>query len=117
MEQVEKMSTSQLIAEQHGDPEVSPIFSRCVSESEVSQSPTCYFMKNGMPIKMWRPPDVPTEEEWAVQTLAQVDDFSENTTVSLSNRDCEAPVPVKILIGMELDVSVDNDTEPSWVKG
>ena len=61
------MSTSQLIAEQHGDPEVSPIFSRCVSESEVSQSPTYYFMKNGMPIKMWRPPDVPTEEEWAVQ--------------------------------------------------
>ena len=52
-----------------------------------------------------------------IRTLAQVDDFSENTKVSLSNRDCEAPVPVKILIGMELDVSVDNDTEPSWVKG
>ena len=26
-------------------------------------------------------------------------------------------MPVKILIGMELDVSVDNDTEPSWMKG
>ena len=52
-----------------------------------------------------------------IRTLAQVDNFSENTKVSLSNRDCEAPVPVKILIGMELDVSVDNDTEPSWVKG
>ena len=32
-------------------------------------------------------------------------------------RDCEAPVPVKILIGMELDVSVDNDIEPWWIKG
>ena len=52
-----------------------------------------------------------------IKTLAQVDDFSENTEVSLSNRDCEAPVPVKILIGMELDVSVDNDTEPSLMKG
>ena len=52
-----------------------------------------------------------------IKTLAQVDDFSENTKVSLSNRDCEAPVPVKILIGMELDVSVDNDTEPSLMKG
>ena len=52
-----------------------------------------------------------------IRTLAQVDDFSENTNVSLSNRDCEAPVPVKILIGMELDVSVDNDTEPWWTKG
>ena len=52
-----------------------------------------------------------------IRTLAQVDNFSENTKVLLSNRDCEAPVPVKILIGMELDESVDNDTEPSWVKG
>ena len=67
MEQVEKMSTSQLITEQHGDPEVSPIFSRSVSESEVSQNPTCYFTKNGVPMKMWRPPAVPTEEVWAVQ--------------------------------------------------
>ena len=67
MEQVEKMSTSELITEQRGDPEVSPIFSRRVSESEVSQNPTCYFTKNGVPMKMWRPPDIPTEEEWAVQ--------------------------------------------------
>ena len=67
MEQVEKMSTSQLIAEQHEDPEVSPIFSRSVSESEVSQNPTCYFTKNGVLMKTWRPPHVPTEEEWAVQ--------------------------------------------------
>ena len=52
-----------------------------------------------------------------LRTLAQVNDFSENTKVSLSNRDCEAPVPIKILIGMELDVSVDNDTEPWWMKG
>ena len=67
MEQVEKMSTSQPIAEQHEDPEVSPIFSRSVRESEVSQNPTCYFTKNEVLMKMWRPPDVPTEEELAVQ--------------------------------------------------
>ena len=52
-----------------------------------------------------------------IRTLAQVDDFSENTKVSLSNGDCEAPLPVKILIGMKLDGSVDNGTEPSWIKG
>ena len=67
MEQVEKMSTSQLIAEQDEDSEVSPIFSRSVGESEVSQNPTCYFTKNGVLMKTWRPPHVPTEEEWAVQ--------------------------------------------------
>ena len=52
-----------------------------------------------------------------IRTLAQVDDLSENTKVSLSNRDWEAPVPVKILIGMEMDVSVDNNIEPWWMKG
>ena len=67
MEQVEKMSTSQLIAEQNDDPEVSPIFSRSVSESEVSQNPTCYFTKNGVLMKTCRPHHVPTKEEWAVQ--------------------------------------------------
>ena len=67
MEQVGKMSTSQLITEEDGDPEVSPIFLRSVSESEVSQNPTCYFTKNGVPMKMWRPLAVPTEEVWAVQ--------------------------------------------------
>ena len=67
MEQVEKMSTPQLITEEHGDPEVSPIFSRSVSESEVSQNPTCYLTKNGVPMKMWRPPDVPTENGGVVQ--------------------------------------------------
>ena len=51
MEQVEKMSTSQLIAEQDEDSEVSPIFSRSVGESEVSQNPTCYFTKNGVLMK------------------------------------------------------------------
>ena len=76
MEQVEKMSTSQLITEEDGDPEVSPIFSRSVSES-VSQNPICYFTKNGVPMKMWRLPDITTEEEWAVQYTAFLDQQAE----------------------------------------
>ena len=47
MEQVEKMSTSQLIAEQHEHP-VSPIFPKSASESEVLWNLTCYFRKNGV---------------------------------------------------------------------
>ena len=66
MEQVEKMSTSQLIAEQQEDPEVSPIFLRSVSESKVSQNPTCYFTKNGVLLRTWRPPDVTAEERWTI---------------------------------------------------
>ena len=57
---------SQLIAEQHEDSEVPLIFSRSVSETQVSHNPSCYFTKNGVLMRMWRPPDVPTEEEWAL---------------------------------------------------
>ena len=67
MEQVEKTSTSQLIAEQQEDPEVSFIFSWSVNESEVSQSPTFSFTKNGVLMKKWRPPDVRAEDEWTVK--------------------------------------------------
>ena len=48
MEQVEKVSTTQLITEQHGDPEVSAIVSRSVSESEVSQNPTRCSHRRGV---------------------------------------------------------------------
>lgn len=66
-DQSEKMSTSQLIAGQREDPEISPLFSRSVSENEVSQNPTCYFTKNGVLMRKWRPLDVPAEDEWAVK--------------------------------------------------
>ena len=37
------------------------------------------------------------------RTLTPVDNFSDNTKVSLNIKDCEAPESLKILIGMELD--------------
>ena len=66
-EKADKMSTSQLIAEQHKDPELSSLFSRIVDENEVSQNPVCLFTKNGVLMRKWRPPDVSVEDEWAVK--------------------------------------------------
>ena len=37
------------------------------------------------------------------RTLTPVDNFSDNTKVSLNSKDCEAPESLKILIGKELD--------------
>ena len=90
MEQVEKMSTSQLIAEQHEEPEVSPIFSRSVSESELSLNPTCYFMKNRVLMKACRPHHVPTKEEWAVQYQMTVPKTNRPDVLSTAD---EAPLP------------------------
>ena len=93
MEQVEKMSTTfQLIAEQHEDSEVPLIFSRSVSETQVSYNPTCYFTKNGVLMKMWRPPDVPTEEEWALHYQMIVP--KTYSLLAQSEKSCGAILPV-----------------------
>ena len=66
-DKADKMSTSQLIAEQHKDPELSNLFLRVVDENEVSENPVCLFTKNGVLMRKWRPPDVSVEDEWAVK--------------------------------------------------
>ena len=65
--EAELNSRPHLIAEQHRDPEISPLFQRAVNENEVSQNPVCFFTKNGVLMRKWRPPDVPTDDEWAVK--------------------------------------------------
>ena len=66
-EKADKMSTSQLIAEQHKDTELASLFAGVVNENEVSQNPVCRFTKNGVLMRKWRPPDVSMEDEWAVK--------------------------------------------------
>ena len=66
-DKVDKVSTSQLIAEQHKDTELVRLFARVVNENEVSQNPVCLFTKNGVLMRKWRPPDVSIEDESAVK--------------------------------------------------
>ncbi|PFX17690.1 Transposon Ty3-G Gag-Pol polyprotein [Stylophora pistillata] len=63
----ELSSRSHLIAEQHRDPEIYPLFQRAVTENEVSQNPVCFFTKNGVLMRKWKPPDVPADDEWALK--------------------------------------------------
>ena len=60
------LSKSQLIQEQQTDPEISKLFFRALPEDEISQVPICYYIKNGMLMRKWRPFDVPADDEWAV---------------------------------------------------
>ena len=62
----DQLSRSQLCKEQHGDPEISPLFERAFNENEISQVPVCYYVKNGILMRKWRPPDVSAEDEWTV---------------------------------------------------
>ena len=62
----DQLSRSQLCKEQHSDSEISPLFERALDEKEISQVPVCYYVKNGILMRKWRPPDVSTENEWTV---------------------------------------------------
>ena len=54
----DQLSRSQLCKEQHSDPEISPLFERALDENEISQVPVCYYVKNDILMRKWRPPDV-----------------------------------------------------------
>ena len=61
-----QLSRSQLCKEQHSDPEISPLFERVLDENEMSQVPVCYYVKNDILMRKWRPPDVSADGEWTV---------------------------------------------------
>ena len=60
------LSKSQLIQEQQTDPEISKLIFRALPEDAISQVPMCYYIKNGILMRKWRPFDVPADDEWAV---------------------------------------------------
>ena len=59
------LSKSQLIQEQQTDPEISKLIFRALPEDEISQVPMCYYIKNGILMRKWRPFDIPADDEWA----------------------------------------------------
>ena len=60
------VSRSQLCKEQHNDPEILPLLERAFDEKETDQVPDCFYVKNGILMRKWHPPDVSAEEEWTV---------------------------------------------------
>ena len=57
------VSRSQLCKEQHNDPEILPLLERAFDEKELDQVPVCFYVKNGILMRKWRPPDVSAEDE------------------------------------------------------
>ena len=46
--QGQPISKSSLIVEQKRDPKISPLFQKAVDNNDISSSPVCYFIKNGV---------------------------------------------------------------------
>jgi hypothetical protein len=66
-ENSEKFSTSNLITEQQNDPDISVLIQHATDETDAANDPICYFMKDGILMRKWRPSTVPVNEEWLVR--------------------------------------------------
>ena len=60
------MSRSQLHKEQHNETKILPLLERAFDEKEIDQVPVCFYVKNGILIRKWSPPDVSAKDEWTV---------------------------------------------------
>ena len=62
----DSLTREKLKAEQKKDPEIVELFKRSLSLNESDQVPVCYYMKDGLLMRKWRPPEVAADDEWAV---------------------------------------------------
>ena len=59
-------SRSQLSKETQKELEILSLFQKAVSEVDLAQDPICFYIKNGILMRKWRSPEVPADDEWAV---------------------------------------------------
>ena len=55
-----------LITQQNSDNSLSPLLQKAVTEAESESEPRCYYVKGGVLMRKFRPPDVPSSESWNV---------------------------------------------------
>ena len=60
------MKRQQLIQEQQRDVELSLLTKEAVSEQQMPTHAHCYYIKSGVLMRKWRPPDAPASEEWQI---------------------------------------------------
>ena len=60
------MATSSLVIEQHKDSDVCHLFERTVDVEEIDNNPVCYYTRNGILMRKWRPLTASKDQEWAV---------------------------------------------------
>ena len=51
-----------LIRDQMNDQELTRLAQEAVDEDEVEMNPNCYFKQSGVPMRKWRPKDVPASD-------------------------------------------------------
>ena len=62
----ELFSKSSLVEAQQADSELKGLFQTACSEAEAEKVAECYYVKDGMLMRKWRPPLRPADEDWTV---------------------------------------------------
>ncbi|XP_073732325.1 uncharacterized protein [Misgurnus anguillicaudatus] len=65
---VENMSREKLISEQRGDQSLTALFELVVSEDELLDIASGYFLKNDILLRKWMPPHASTQDDWSIVT-------------------------------------------------
>ena len=60
------LTCSQLIQDQQADPELVIPSQEAITEEEAQDNPVCYFKRDGVLIRKWRPPSAPAIDDWKV---------------------------------------------------
>ena len=60
------VSAKKLILDQDKDQGIRKLKQHALDEKEASKVPVCCFVKNGVLLRKWCPPDVETSHEWKV---------------------------------------------------
>ena len=62
------LDVSNLIKSQRAvDSDTALLFQKAVTPEEAILEPVCFYVKNGVLMRKWRPPDVSADDDWAVQ--------------------------------------------------
>ncbi|KAJ8020635.1 hypothetical protein HOLleu_40278 [Holothuria leucospilota] len=56
----------QLSVQQQHDEELQPLIAGALTEDESKDVPVCFYLKNNVLMRKWRPPDAPLDEEWRI---------------------------------------------------
>ncbi|KAJ8025597.1 hypothetical protein HOLleu_33193 [Holothuria leucospilota] len=60
------LQRDQLSVQQQHDEELQPLIAGALTEDESKDVPVCFYVKNNILMRKWRPPDAPLDEEWRI---------------------------------------------------
>ena len=99
------LSKSKLISEQEKDPDLASLFKLVLSPVELDKVPVGYYVRNGVLMRKWRPPNVPASEEWSVVHQIVVPKVYQSEILKLAHES-----PMGGHLGINKNLQQDNQT-------